>query len=629
MLSRVANSLYWMSRNAERAENNARILDVQLLQMIEASDEELVRDRDWKLIFEICASTEMMEQIKSEPYYDEEKLVQYLALAEENWNSTANCVRLVRENARISRDHIPDDYWEVWNGCYWVLQEMDGQQSGMRNVRKFLEQVKMTSLTSQGIIESAMSRGVAYQIIKIGKWLERAEKTARILNVVCERTREREMEEQTEDYYYWLAALRMTNGYEAYLKANPPLMDAKEVLCFLTSNRAFPRSIIYCLDHVREAVDDLEGGKVSHYSWELFAKLDQLRTDFEQTDIRALNSDEMMEFLNQFQNGCNEIGEIFSKTYYLIDPTLEKEEASQSQTQRQTQTIGTKGITSMKYKIEHTNIFEYETIVDQSMNSIRLKPRTDECQRLLTYQTEITPASVTKEYVDIWGNNVETFFIAEHHQALTVKTTSVVSIQKSPFVHRIDYSPEMNAIFHSQLFSEHYLAYLSNTAYTYITPEQMEQVDNQLGEMTNPVQFAIDVTEFLNNHFTYDGESTNVSTVAEESFGLMKGVCQDITHVMLGILRNKNIPARYVSGYLYVGENSALVGDAASHAWVEVMVPGIGWVGLDPTNNVEALEHHIRVGVGRDYNDVSPVQGVYRGGSQSLDVKVSVSLLDS
>ena len=109
---------------------------------------------------------------------------------------------------------------------------------------------------------------------------------------------------------------------------------------------------------------------------------------------------------------------------------------------------------------------------------------------------------------------------------------------------------------------------------------------------------------------------------------MKKGVCQDISHVMLGILRAKHIPARYVSGYLYVGENSALVGDAASHAWVEVMVPGIGWVGLDPTNNVEALENHIRVGVGRDYGDVSPVQGVYRGGSHKLDVKVSVSLID-
>lgn len=282
----------------------------------------------------------------------------------------------------------------------------------------------------------------------------------------------------------------------------------------------------------------------------------------------------------------------------------------------------------MKYKIEHTNIFDYETIVDQSMNTIRLKPRTDECQRLLSYRADITPATLTTNHVDIFGNNVETFFIAEHHQHLEVKATSIVSIQKSPFIHRIDYSPEMNVIFHSQLFAEHYMAYLSNTAYTYMLPEQMELVDRELGDMSNPVQYSIDVMEYLFDHFTYDGDSTTVTTTASESFNLKKGVCQDITHVMLGILRSKNIPARYVSGYLYVGEDSALVGDAASHAWVEVMVPGIGWVGLDPTNNVEALENHIRVGTGRDYNDVSPVQGVYRGGSQSLDVKVSVSLLD-
>ncbi|WP_432419955.1 transglutaminase family protein [Planococcus beigongshangi] len=282
----------------------------------------------------------------------------------------------------------------------------------------------------------------------------------------------------------------------------------------------------------------------------------------------------------------------------------------------------------MKYKIEHTNIFKYDTVVDQSMNSIRLKPRTDEVQRLLSYRAEITPASLTKEHIDIWGNNVETFFIAEHHQHLEVKTTSIVSIQKSPFIHQVDYSPEMSNIFHSKLFGEHYLAYLSNTAYTYLTTVQMDQVDRELGPMENPVKYAIDVMGYIHDHFTYDGESTDVSTKASESFDLRKGVCQDITHVMLGILRSKHIPARYVSGYLYVGENSALVGDAASHAWVEVMVPGVGWVGLDPTNNVEALENHIRVGVGRDYNDVSPVQGVYRGGSQSLDVKVSVSLLD-
>src|SRR5690606_32315676 len=286
-------------------------------------------------------------------------------------------------NARVSRDHIIDDYWKTWNRCYLALQDIDRSQCENSRIRLFLERVKTTALTSQGIIESSMSRGVEYQIIKIGKWLERAEKTARILNVVCERTYEQQLDEQTEDYYYWLSALRMTNAYEAYLKSHPPKMDPRQVLSFLISNKAFPRSIRYCLDHVREAIDVLENGKVSHYSWELYAKLDEMRTEFNEVKIEEFTTDEMMDFLNHFQDGCNEISQLFSKTYYLIDPTIQDMGFSQSQS------MSAEEISSMKYQIEHTNIFKYETIVDQSMNSIRLKPRTDECQRLLSYRADI------------------------------------------------------------------------------------------------------------------------------------------------------------------------------------------------------------------------------------------------
>lgn len=282
----------------------------------------------------------------------------------------------------------------------------------------------------------------------------------------------------------------------------------------------------------------------------------------------------------------------------------------------------------MKYQIEHTNTFHYETIVDQSMNDIRLKPRTDECQRLLFYRSDITPASLTKEYIDIWGNSVESFFIADFHQSLEVKTTSTVSIQKSPFIGRIDYSPEMQSIFHSDLFKSHYLASLNQTAYTFMEQQQVDKIVQEIGNGENPVQFSLDLMRYVHEMFTYDGEATHVNTRASESVEGKKGVCQDYAHVMIGVLRAKGIPARYVSGYLYVGENSALVGDSATHAWVEVMVPGIGWVGLDPTNNVEALENHIRVGAGRDYADVSPLQGVYRGGQHTLDVKVSVKLIE-
>ncbi|TMW72077.1 transglutaminase family protein [Alteribacter natronophilus] len=283
----------------------------------------------------------------------------------------------------------------------------------------------------------------------------------------------------------------------------------------------------------------------------------------------------------------------------------------------------------MKYRIEHINQFHYETPVDQSMNHIRLKPRTDECQRLLSYRSEINPSSLTKEHTDLWGNTVETFFIPEVHENLEVKTTSVVSIQRSPFIRMMQYSPEMRNIYHSDLFRKHYLAYLNDTPYTYLFRDQIDEVVREVGQNLDPIQFSLDVMGYIHQRIKYQANVTNVNTKAHEAFPMKTGVCQDFTHIMLGVLRAHLIPARYVSGYLYVGEDSALVGDAATHAWVEVMVPGIGWCGLDPTNNVEALENHIRVGTGRDYSDLSPLQGVYRGGKHSLTVKVSCTLLDS
>lgn len=625
MLSRVADSLYWMARNIERAELNARILDVHLTQMVETSLENSIDGKQWEIIYEVSSTKEELAEclLHSNDQDPDLHYINYLAFEEKNVNSVLSCVRLARENARMSRDHIPNELFEVWNDVYLYGQDTGRGSSSIQQIRLFLRKVKTASLTAQGIVESGMSRGVPYRMMKTGKWLERAEKTARILNVVCEHTRETQLAYKGEDYYAWLSALRMVNGYEAYLKVNRPKMDPKTILTFLITDITFPRSIAYNMNHVRAAVDILENSKTTSYSEHLYQALNQLIDGFDEMSIKELNADEMLSFLNRFQNHCNEIGQIFSMTYYLIEPV-----STQVNIQSVESVQLKERTSSMKYKIEHTNIFDYDTMVDQSMNSIRLKPRTDECQRLLSYRAEITPVSLTKEHTDLWGNSVESFFIANQHKHLEVKTTSVVSVQKSPFIHRIDYSPEMREIFHSSLFRDHYLSFLSNTEYTYLTGEQLKKVDSDVGEMNNPVQYAINLMDYVHNHFTYDGSSTDVSTKAMESFELKKGVCQDITHVMLGILRARSIPARYVSGYLYVGENSALIGDAASHAWVEVMVPGIGWVGLDPTNNVEALENHIRVGVGRDYGDVSPIQGIYRGGSHTLDVRVSVSLID-
>lgn len=283
----------------------------------------------------------------------------------------------------------------------------------------------------------------------------------------------------------------------------------------------------------------------------------------------------------------------------------------------------------MKYDIKHITVFRYEDMVEQSLNQIRLKPRNTECQRLISYNLKIAPMSMTKEYIDIWSNTIESFFIAEKHNELVIISNSIVSVQRAPYIYTIQFSDKMREIFFSQLFKEQYLAYLSTSSFTYLREGQKMEILSNLPDPTlNPIQFALKVMAYLYNTIEYDADATTIETTAEEAFDLKRGVCQDYTHIMLSVLRHVGIPTRYISGYLYVGQGDDLIGETATHAWVEIMVPGIGWIGIDPTNNVEVLENHINLSVGRDFRDVSPVEGVYQGGKQTLEVNVEIKKID-
>ncbi|WP_245153991.1 alpha-E domain-containing protein [Jeotgalibacillus proteolyticus] len=318
MLSRVADSLYWMSRNIERAENNARVLGVQLIQMLEASSEESLANHDWETVIEICGSLQEFNQLYDR--FTVTNIIDYLAFSEDNLSSVLNCIKFARENARTTRDIIPNDLFEVWNDLYLESSRMFIPEGSINEVHSFLKQVKIASLTSQGVIESSMSRGVPYRFIKIAKWLERAEKTARILNVLSEKSEKDAERADGTNYYYWRSALQLLNGYDEYLKKYPPRMNEKDVLTFLLSDEAFPRSIQYCMDHVREAIIALEGARVSHYSWRMYAALDLLMEEFNEEHINSLQVHEFSSFLDNFQDRCNDISLIFSQTYYLIEP---------------------------------------------------------------------------------------------------------------------------------------------------------------------------------------------------------------------------------------------------------------------------------------------------------------------
>lgn len=316
MLSRVASSLFWMARNIERAESNARVLESRLINALETSDDGTVAAGDWEAVLEICASVEDYNTNYKE--YEPRSVSYFISFDPNNMNSILNCLENARLNARAVRDNIPEELWEVLNEHYLTLETKHAESWTTKQVQGFLQEVKILSFTVQGVIESSMLREEAYSFLKIGKWLERGEKTARVLNVTCEKTMEAEAETNTDHYYYWLSALQFLNGYSAYLKRFPPTMDPKHVLPFLISYDQFPRSIEYCMEHVRETVMKLEDGQVSHYSEDLFSALDYVTKEFMKIKFQKMSTKEMAPFLDRFQNDCNRISSVFANTYYFV-----------------------------------------------------------------------------------------------------------------------------------------------------------------------------------------------------------------------------------------------------------------------------------------------------------------------
>lgn len=288
----------------------------------------------------------------------------------------------------------------------------------------------------------------------------------------------------------------------------------------------------------------------------------------------------------------------------------------------------------MKYRITQTNEYLYSGTVEHSINQIRLTPISDATQTLEQFVLDVSVPYKAYEYVDYWGNRLIMLYVHQPHRKLTLCTVADVDVVREP---RLNHGHSMP--FNLEMFTE----YLSMTPYTILSAnERLAQEDalwqrlsvgstdglDRVHAPTDPLAYAAALSDILYRQFSYQQGVTDVDTTAAAFLQGGKGVCQDFTHLMLALCRRRSIPARYVSGYLYVGEDSALRGDAAMHAWVEVYARNQGWVGFDPTNNVPAGSDHIRVAVGRDYTDVAPLRGVVSGGgAQRSTTSVSVQRL--
>jgi transglutaminase-like putative cysteine protease len=283
---------------------------------------------------------------------------------------------------------------------------------------------------------------------------------------------------------------------------------------------------------------------------------------------------------------------------------------------------------NLRYLISHTTRFRYSAPVSESVMEIRMQPRSDGAQRCLSFELSLNPKARATSYRDYLGNTVHHFDVPGRHAQLAIKTSTIVEVTPQLIPDSLDESAwqEIGAA-------------TSGDGFEMLMPSQFARPSQQLDELArelgvqrrdDPLGLLREINAALHDAFDYAPQTTRVDSPIDDALGARKGVCQDFSHIMIALVRRLGIPCRYVSGYLFHRvETQDRSAQDATHAWVEALLPELGWVGFDPTNNLIAGERHIRTAVGRDYADVPPTRGIFKGEAESeLSVAVQVAPFD-
>ena len=287
----------------------------------------------------------------------------------------------------------------------------------------------------------------------------------------------------------------------------------------------------------------------------------------------------------------------------------------------------------MIYSIRHFNRYRYSRPVSQSTLEVRMHPRSEFSQRCFTFELSVTPKARVFSYTDHVGNIIYHFDMPLPHTELTIIADALVDVLP-PADLPLELDPDSWRELDEVVEHDDYWDMLMPSHFARNCPE-LESLSEKLGvakrDGRDPLTVVRKMNEDLFNAVEYAKESTTVDSPIEDALNSGRGVCQDFAHIMIALLRNLRVPARYVSGYVYVdSSHKDRSAEGATHAWVEALLPGLGWVGFDPTNNLLAGERHIRTAIGRDYADVPPTRGTLLGSAASdLKVRVRVRQADA
>jgi transglutaminase-like putative cysteine protease len=285
----------------------------------------------------------------------------------------------------------------------------------------------------------------------------------------------------------------------------------------------------------------------------------------------------------------------------------------------------------MYYLIRHVTNYRYSSPICESQMEVRMRPRTDGAQRTWDFRLTTNPRSKISSYRDNLGNTIHHFDIPARHDRLSIVMEALVEMNDPPAMptrlgeeswSQLENLAETDALWEM----------LQPSRFTKPT-ERLRGFAQEFGLLrgANPISTISAIQTAIHRGFHYEPQTTRVDSPIDEALSRRQGVCQDFAHIFITLARGFGVPCRYVSGYLFHRQDSdERSAPDASHAWVEVYLPDVGWVGLDPTNDLHAGDRHIRVAVGRDYGDVPPTRGVFKGEAQTeTELRVGVRVAPS
>jgi len=309
-----------MARYSERTQTNAHILQVQLLNMLEQSGQEHDYIDHWEAVLNICASKE--EYLAHYTTIRVNPLIDYLLFSEKNGNALHATLRAIRENARVTRDSMPTELWEIQNSFYLTKQQSILKRERpipLIALQDFLQDVRKTLWMETGLIEGTMDRDLPFYFMQVGKWLERAEKTIRMIVIIVEQQK-RTGTSLLEDDGTFL--LDLSAARESYMRKHRQT-NLLTVIRYLVQDVHFPCSVMFCVKKIEEAITAIEHDSLSSRFLTLQSDISNLVLAIDHIDFWQMTIEETLKLMEERLSQCIAFSDAFSTIYHLYEPSVQ------------------------------------------------------------------------------------------------------------------------------------------------------------------------------------------------------------------------------------------------------------------------------------------------------------------